>query len=140
MSIQSDNFARQVGSLIGLFQSAVAGTQWASSKESKTMRDEDDKLFTVPTLTLQKGPTRLYLDPTGYDIPGADGVADLYLVPTGEPMASLYLDANRWSIHSPFPSKAMVMARPKEWGRADVSAESIRDVLEAIGDNAVPST
>ena len=82
------------------------------------MRDEDSNFFTVPTLTLQKGPTRLYLDPTGYDIPGAEGVADLYLMPTAEPMASLYLVGDAWAIHSPFPSKAMVMAKPKEWGRA----------------------
>jgi hypothetical protein len=105
----------------------------------KKMRDEHDNFFTVPTLTLQKGPTRLYLDPTGYDIPGAEGVADLFLMPTAEPVASLYFQANAWTIHSPYPSKAMAEAKPKEWGQANLSNESIRDVLEAIRGNAVPS-
>ncbi len=139
MSVKSENFAVQVNSLISKFQSALAGTEWVTHVYPKKMRDEDSTVFTVPTLTLQKGPTRLYLDPTGYDIPGAEGVADLYLMPTAEPMASLYLVGNTWAIHSPFPSKAMALAKPKEWGRANVSDESIRDVLEAIGNNAVPS-
>jgi hypothetical protein len=139
MSVKSDKFAAQVGGLVGQFLSAVGGTDWVTQEYPKKMRDEDNNLFTVPTLTLQKGPTRLYLDPTGYDIPGAEGVADLYLMPTAEPMASIYLAADAWTIHSPFPSNAMVMAKPKEWGRANLSEESIRDVLEAIGNNAVPS-
>lgn len=139
MSVQSDKFATQVGGLVGTFQSAVAGTEWVTQEYPKKMRDEDNELFTVPTLTLQKGPTRLYLDPTGYDIPGADAVADLYLMPTAEPVASLYLASDIWTIHSPFPSKAMASAKPNEWGRANVTEESIREVLEAIGDNAVPS-
>lgn len=92
------------------------------------------------TLTLQKGPTRLFLDPAGYDIPGSDGVADLYLTPTGEPYASLYFVDNRWTIHSPFPSKAMPAAEPKSWGRANVGDEALREVLEAISDNAVLSS
>ncbi len=139
MSGESEDSAVQVGNLVGKFQAAVAGTEWVTQQYPKKMRDEENHLFTVPTLTLQRGPMRLHLDPTGYDIPGADGVADLYLMPTAEPMASLYLVADAWTIHSPFPSKAMVMAKPKEWGRANVSDESIRDVLEAIGNNAVPS-
>ena len=139
MSVKSEKFAVQVGALVGRFQTALAGTEWVTQEYLKKMRDEENNLFTVPTLTLQKGPTRLYLDPTGYDIPGTDGVADLYLLPTGEPVASLYLAADSWTIHSPFPSEAMLMAKPKEWGRANVSDESIRNVLEVIGNNAVPS-
>jgi hypothetical protein len=139
MSVQSEKFAERVHELVGIFRSAINATDWVTQEYPKKMRDEDGNLFTVPTLTLQKGPTRLYLDPTGYDIPGAEGVADLYLMPTGEPVASLYLKAGDWTIHSPFPSKAMVMAKPKEWGQANVSDESIQDVLEAIGNDAVPS-
>ena len=138
MSVDSDKFASRFGELVGKFQSAVTDTDWVTKEYPKKMHDEANNLFTIPTLTLQKGPTRLYLDPTGYDIPGAEGAADLYLMPTAEPMASLYLENGDWTIHSPFPSTAMAQAKPKEWGKADVSDESIRDVLEAISINAVP--
>ena len=70
MSVKSEKFAAQVTTLVARFQSAVAGTEWVTHVYPKKMRDEDNNFFTVPTLTLQKGPTRLYLDPTGYDIPG----------------------------------------------------------------------
>jgi hypothetical protein len=139
MSGKSEDFAAKIIDLVGKFQSAVTDTEWVTHEYPKKMRDEDNNLFTVQTLTLQKGPTRLYLDPTGYDIPGAEGVADLYLMPTAEPVASLYLVEDVWTIHSPFPSKTMEMAKPKEWGRATVTDESIRDVLEAIVRDAVPA-
>jgi hypothetical protein len=139
MSEKSEKFVEQASGLVDVFQSAVASSDWVTQTYPKQMRDEDDNPFTVPTLTLQKGPKRLYLEPTGYDIPGADGVADLYAMPSGEPVASLYLESNAWVIHSPFPSQAMAAAKPSEWGRADVSVESIRTVLEAIDVDAVQS-
>lgn len=135
MSKRSDDYTKQINDLVAVFRSATDGTEWVVLVEPKVMRDEDEHNIKVPTLALQKGPTRLYLDPTGYDIPGAEGVADLYLMPSGEPMASLYREADGWKIHSPFPSEAMVMAKPKEWGRANADDKSIRTVLEAIVNN-----
>ncbi len=135
MSKRSDDYTKQINDLVAVFRAATDGTEWVILVEAKVMRDEDEHNVKVPTLTLQKGPTRLYLDPTGYDIPGAEGVADLYLMPSGEPMASLYREADGWKIHSPFPSEVMTMAKPKEWGRAKADDKSIRAVLEAIVKN-----
>jgi len=135
MSDQSKKFAAQVRDLVGVIQLGIADTEWVTQEYPKEMRDEEDDFFTVPTLTLQKGPKRLFLDPTGYDIPGAEGVADLYVMPSGVPVASLYREADGWKIHSPFPSGVMTTAKPKEWGRADVDENSIRTVLEAIANH-----
>ena len=34
------------------------------------MRDVDGQVFEIPALFLQKGPTRVLLDPIAYDVPG----------------------------------------------------------------------
>ena len=46
----------------------------------------------VPALFLQKGPIMVLLDPVAYDASGAEGVIDLYLMPTNDDMASLYFE------------------------------------------------
>ena len=56
-------------------------------------------------------PTRVLLDPVAYDVPGAEGVVDLYLMPTYDDMASLYFYNETWMIHYAFPpSSADVIA------------------------------
>ena len=52
------------------------------------MGDSDGQVFEVPSLFLQKGPTRLLLDPIAYDAPGTEGVVNLYLMPTYDDMAA----------------------------------------------------
>lgn len=69
MSKRSDDYTKQINDLVAVFRAATDGTEWVILVEAKVMRDEDEHNVKVPTLTLQKGPTRLYLDPTGYDIP-----------------------------------------------------------------------
>ena len=51
------------------------------------MRDVDRQIFEIPALYLQKGPIRVLLDPVAYDVPGAEGVVDLYLMPTYDDLA-----------------------------------------------------
>ena len=48
--------------------------------------------------SLQKGPVRVLLDPIAYDVPGAEGVVDLYLMPTYDDMASLSFEHGDWVI------------------------------------------
>ena len=57
----------------------------------------------VPALFLQKGPIMVLLDPVAYDASGAEGVIDLYLMPTNDDMASLYFEQRIWNIHDAFP-------------------------------------
>ncbi len=58
----------------------------------KKMRDVDWQVFDVLALVLQKGPTRVLLEPVAYDVPEAEGVIDLYLTLTYDDMASLYFE------------------------------------------------
>jgi hypothetical protein len=139
MSDKSDAFVKQVEWVISDFETSLSGRDWSMRRDPKRMRDEIGNVYTVQALTLIKGPVRLLLDPNGYDIPGADGVMDLYLLPPYDPVATLYLEDGQWFIHSPFPAALEAIDNPKRWTRSDLTKESINDTLESIVEHAVPS-
>ena len=86
-----DEFRDCVASLIERVKSWAEPQEWATKEYPKKMRDRDAEVYDVPSLLLQKGPTRVLLDPIAYDVPGVEAVVDLYLMPTYDDLASLYL-------------------------------------------------
>ena len=140
MSEHSDGFTAAITRLIELFQDALAGTDWSTRGQARKLEDEKGMLFPVPSLYVWRGPTSLFLDPTGSDIPGADGVADLYLLPDYAPVATLYLDAGIWWVHSPYPTASTPEANPMQWCRVPLSDWSIPELLEVISQDAALST
>ena len=111
---------------------------WVTKTYAKKMRDSDGVLFEVPSLVIQKGPTRLLLDPIAYDAPGSEGVVDLYLMPAYDDAASLYLVNGRWQIHYVSPDQpAGAGIAPCEL--IELSEETIKRLLDEIFAHAVPS-
>ncbi len=139
MSLKSDIFTNQVEMVAARFEDSLPDRDWSIRRDLKRMRDETGAAFSVLALTLIKGPVRLLLDPNGYDIPGAEGVMDLYLLPPYDPVATLFLENGEWFIHSPFPDSVDAVANPAKWTRMPLTEDSIRDVLESIAEHAVPS-
>ena len=139
MSDKSDVFVSQVKRVVDQFESTLSRQDWMLRHDPKRMRDEAGNVYSIPSLTLFKGPIRLLLDPNGYDIPGAEGVMDLYLLPPYDPVATLYLEHGEWFIHSPFPVNLNAIANATEWTRSPLTKDSISDVLESIVQHAVPS-
>jgi hypothetical protein len=140
MSEQSDAFTSAIIKLIRTFKDALAGTEWSTREQPRKLLDEKGLPFTAPSLFVWRGPTSLSLDPTGYDIPGADGVVDLYLLPDYAPVATLYLEAGVWRVHSPYPTASTPEAKPTHWYRVELSSRSIPELLEAISQDAALST
>ena len=103
------------------------------------MRDDSGQVYEVPALYLQKGPTRLLLDPMGYDVPGTEGAADLYLMPAYDPTAWLYFEDGQWVLHYIFPSDPIETHSVVEAQSLPLSAETINQVLDSIAEHAVPS-
>jgi hypothetical protein len=139
MSEKSDAFVNQVEFVVRQFEGALAGKDWLIRRDPKRMRDETGNVYSVLSLTLLKGPVRLLLDPNGYDIPGAEGVMDLYLLPPYDPVATLYLESGDWFIHSPFPSALDSIDDPTIWTRSPLTEDSISNALESVVQHAVPS-
>lgn len=136
---QRDGFRRRVEELVSLFEAGVDGTEWVTRRYPKRIRDDDRQVYEVPALYLQKGPTKLLLDPIGYDIPGAEAAAEISLMPVYDPTASLYHEGGRWVLYlllRPDPERpGHIVAGPA----TPLSAEDINEILDTVAEHAVPS-
>jgi hypothetical protein len=133
-----DRWRRRLDDLVGKVRGWVEPEHWVTKPYPKKMRDIDGTVFEVPSLFIQKGPTRLLLDPIAYDAPGTEGVVDLYLMPTYDDTASLYLVDGRWQIHYIFPDQPAV-AGIQQPEVMELSGKTINRVLDEIVAHAVPS-
>jgi hypothetical protein len=139
MSEQRERFRRRVEELVSQFERDVDSREWITRRYPKRLRDDAREVYEVPALYAQKGATTLLLDPVGYDVPGSDGAADLYLMPAYDPMASLYYEGGEWVFHYAFPTDRSEQASGIETQALPVSVATINEVLNAIAEHAVPS-
>jgi hypothetical protein len=139
MSEQREQFRRRVEELVARFEVEVDRGEWVTRRYPKKLRDDSRQVYEVPALYLQKGPTSLLLDPVGYDVPGAEGAADLYLMPTYDPTASVYFEGGEWVIHYAEPPDRAEAPAEVETKAVHLSADTINQVLNSIAEHAVPS-
>ncbi len=137
MSHQVEQFQQRIEELVTRFEREVDRAEWATKRYPKRMRDDDRKIYESTALRLQRGPTWILLDPIGYDIPGAEGAADLYLMPGYDPTASLFYEGGEWLLYC-HESPGSTEARPASETQAlPLSAELINQVLDSIAEHAV---
>ena len=103
------------------------------------MRDTEGEVFEIPALYLQKGPTRLLLDPISYDVPGAEAAVDLYLMPTYDDTATVYFEDGKWVIYYTFPPDSLEPHSAIEAKVLPLNPETMNQVLDSIAAHAVPS-
>jgi hypothetical protein len=139
MSEPRDQFRRRVEALVEQVRGWVEPHEWVTRPYPKMMRDVDGQVFELPALFLQRGPTRVLLDPVAYDVPGAEGVVDLYLMPTYDDMASLAFEGGGWVIHYAFPPDTIGADATIETEPLPLSEQTINQVLDSIAAHAVPS-
>jgi hypothetical protein len=139
MSEQSEQFQRRIEELVARFENEVDRSEWVTRRYPKRLRDDAREVYEVPALYVQKGATSLLLDPIGYDVPGAEGAADLYLMPAYDPMASLYFESGQWVLHYSNPPGTTETHAVIETPALPLSAETINQVLNSIAEHAVPS-
>jgi hypothetical protein len=138
-SEQREQFQRRVEELVTRFEGEVDRREWITRRYPKRLRDDARQVYEVPALYLQKGPTSLLLDPISYDVPGAEGAADLYQMPTYDPTASVYFEGGQWVIYYAFPPDPKETHSVVETEVLPLSAETINRVLDSIAEHAVPS-
>jgi hypothetical protein len=139
MSKLSEQFQQRVEELVAAFEKDVDPSEWVTRRYPKRLRDEAHAVYEIPALYVQKGATRLLLDPIGYDVPGAEGAADLYLMPAYDPTASVYFEGGRWMLHYDFPPDPDQPCPEIETRTLPLSSETINQVLDSIAKHAVPS-
>jgi hypothetical protein len=139
MSERREQFQQRVEELVARFERDVDRREWITRRYPKRLRDDARAVYEVPALYVQKGATSLLLDPVGYDVPGAEGAADLSLMPAYDPMASLYFEGGQWVLHYAFPPDPGAPHSEIETRALPLSAEAINQVLDSIAEHAIPS-
>jgi hypothetical protein len=139
MPEQRDEFQKRVEALVKQISEWVEQHEWVTKPYPKRMWDVDRQVFEVPSLFLQKGPTRVLLDPVAYDVPEAEAVVDLYLMPTYDDLARLYLENGVWVIHYAFPNDLVETQPAVETDVLSLSETTINRVLDSIAEHAIPS-
>ena len=81
----------------------------------------------------------MLLDPVAYDVPGAEAVVDLYLMPTYDDLASLYFERGGWMIHYAFPPDPIETHSVIETKALPFSEMTVNQVLDSIAEHATPS-
>jgi hypothetical protein len=139
MSDAQRHFLELVHELVRQVTVWVEPTGWATHRYAKRMRAPDRSVFEIPALYLQRGPTRLLLDPVAFDVPGAEGLVDLYLMPTYDDMASLYLREGRWTIHYASPSDPTALPAIDKVEPVPLDQPNLLRILDTIASHATPS-
>jgi hypothetical protein len=139
MSKRRSQYQKRVKALVKQVTEWAESNEWITKPYPKKMRDVDQQIFEIPALFLQKGPTRVLLDPVAYDVPGAEGVVDLYLMPTYDDMASLYFEDGEWVIHYPLPPESIETPSVNVSETFALSEKTINQVLDSIAQHATPS-
>jgi hypothetical protein len=141
-SIMSDlrlTFQNRVTDLVNQTKAWAEANEWLTKTYPKKMRDTENQPYEAPALLLQKGPTKVLLDPVAYDVPGSEGVVDLYLMPTYDDLASLYFAHGAWTIHYAFPPNPLDTHSVVETAALLLSERSLNQVLDSIAAHAEPS-
>ncbi len=136
MSEGAVQFKKRVEALTEEIRGFVEPHEWVTKPYPKKFRDSDQTTHMIPALFLQKGPVRVLLDPVAYDVPGSEGVVDLYLMPTYDDMASLYFEKGHWLIRYSSPPISLEQSQGEEADVIPLSEATINQVLDSIAANA----
>ena len=124
-----------LSSLTELVGSWAAELDWSTRQIEKKMKDSRLGSYAAPALIMQKGTTRVLLDPIARFAPGSDGVVDLYLMPAYDDIASLYLVNGKWQLHYMFPGSP-VAATIRDAESVPLSKEALSQVLDEMSEDA----
>jgi hypothetical protein len=108
---------------------------WSTRQIGKKMKDSRLGTYEAPALIMQKGTTRVLLDPVARFAPSADGVVDLYLMPAYDDIASLFFVNGEWRLHCTSPG-ATAVAEIKEAESRALSKEALGQVLDEMSTHA----
>jgi hypothetical protein len=81
---------------------------------------------------MEQDTVEVALNPVSRFVPGADGAADLYLVPAYDDIANLYFESGRWMINYAFHADPMATHSVAEAEALPLSEETIHRVLSSM--------
>lgn len=118
--------------LVRSVQEWSATSGWQGRLTSKHMAEKGLGRYEVPVLVLDREDAEVSLVPVARQVPGADGLVDLFRMPAYDAVASLYLEKGQWFIHYAFtsdPTEARSVIEPE---RLPLEEGSLNRVLDDI--------
>lgn len=131
---ERDDWLRVLNELVEKVQGWVR-PEWSTRVIQKAVQDSDLGEYRAPALLIQREIARVLLEPITRFAPGTDGVADLYLMPAYDGIASLYRVAGEWRLHYAFRGENVV-AGIRNAEALPLTAENFLRVLESIATHA----
>jgi hypothetical protein len=135
-----NSWIENLNGLIGSVRGWAEELGWSTRVIDKPMEDSAIGHYRAPALLLQEAATKVLLEPIARVVPRAEGLADLYLMPGYDDIASLYFREGKWHVHhhlvlGMLPSGKAV-ATVKEAESMPLSKASLRKVLEELKSHA----
>lgn len=121
--------------LVNLVRRYAEEFGWTTKRITKRIEDSYIGDYQTNALLLQKETMRVLLEPVGRSALGAEGVADFYLLPGYDDIATLYYYDERWHLHYLAPG-APASANVREAEAKPLSKTALRKVLEEMMKNA----
>jgi hypothetical protein len=88
--------------------------------------------YEVPVLVLEREDAEISLVPVARQVPGADGLVDLFRMPAYDAVASLSLEEGQWFIHYAFTRDRTEARSAIETERLPLEQASLNLVLDDI--------
>lgn len=130
-----DAWLERLRKLMERIKEWAEGLDWATKLVDKRMEDAEIGNYIAPALLIQREAVRLFLEPIARSAPRAEGVVDLYLMPSYDDIASIYYYHGRWNIHYMF-QESPTIASVREAEGKPLTKEVLRDVFDEMTANA----
>jgi len=118
--------------LVRNVQEWSAASGWQGRLTSKHMAEKGLGRYEVPVLVLDREDAEVSLVPVARQVPGADGLVDLFRMPAYDAVASLYLEKGQWFIHYAFTPDPTEARSVIETERLPLEEGSLNRVLDDI--------
>ena len=118
--------------LVESVQEWSAASGWRGRLTSKHMAEKGLGRYEVPVLVLDRDDAEVSLVPVAREVPGADGLVELFRMPAYDAVASLYLEEGQWFIHYAFTPDPAGAPSVIEAERLPLEEGSLNRVLDDI--------
>ena len=118
--------------LVESVQEWSAASGWRSRLTSKHLAEKGLGRYEVPVLVLDRDDAEVSLVPVARQVPGADGLVELFRMPDYDAVASLYLEEGQWFIHYAFTPDPAEARSVIETERFPLEEGSLNRVLDDI--------
>jgi hypothetical protein len=127
----------RLNDLVENVKSWAEAAGWKPSLTSVDLTEKEYGRYEAPVLVLTRDEVVVSLVPVARQVPKADGLVGLYLMPEFDDMASLYLEeGGRWFLHYAFHPDPMEARSVIETERLSLDQANLDRVLDDIAAHA----